>query len=200
MDYLAFISATFLISLSGCLAPGPMTAVTVNGGKESPHSGSFVALGHGLVEFPLVLFIYYGASSYLQGDLVKQTTGIIGSLFLFYMGYSMFRTFKEPVCSVKRSFSPLLNGIVLSGLNPYFIIWWLTIGTTFILKSIKHGFSALIIFYVVHWLVDFVWLYFLSALSHKGGNFFGHRFQRAVSLICSFLLIFYAVKLLIESL
>lgn len=199
MDYFSFISATFLVSLSGCLAPGPMTAVTVEGGKESPHSGSFVALGHALVEFPLVLVIYYGATAFLQGDLVKQVTGIVGSLFLLYMGYSMFISSRDPLCSAKRKFSPFLSGVVLSGLNPYFVIWWLTIGTTFIVKSINHGFFALLVFYVIHWLVDFAWLYFLSAVSYKGGTFFGHNFQRIITLVCSLLLIFYSVNLFIDS-
>lgn len=56
----AFLLEASLISLSGVMAPGPLTTVTVGKGSRSPHAGGLVAIGHGIVEFPLMIFIFYG--------------------------------------------------------------------------------------------------------------------------------------------
>jgi hypothetical protein len=37
---------------------------------------------------------------------------------------------------------------------------------------------------VVHWLCDLAWLWLLSAVSFKGGEMFGARFQTAALVIC----------------
>jgi len=57
-----FLLEAVLISLSGVMAPGPMTAAAVGMGSKSPHAGAFLAVGHGIVEFPLMVAILYGLS------------------------------------------------------------------------------------------------------------------------------------------
>ena len=48
-----FLFKAFVISLSGVLAPGPMTAAAVGHGVRSRHAGALMAVGHAVVEFPL---------------------------------------------------------------------------------------------------------------------------------------------------
>ena len=60
MPLLTFLLEAVLVSLSGVMAPGPITAVTIGKGSDSPHAGALVAVGHGIVEFPLMIAIFYG--------------------------------------------------------------------------------------------------------------------------------------------
>lgn len=60
MPLLTFLIGAVFISLTGVMAPGPVTAVTIGEGSKSPHAGAFVAIGHGIVEFPLMIAIFYG--------------------------------------------------------------------------------------------------------------------------------------------
>ena len=60
MPLVAFLLEAVLISLSGVMAPGPMTAAAVGAGSESPRAGALLAVGHGIVEFPLMVAILYG--------------------------------------------------------------------------------------------------------------------------------------------
>ena len=62
----AFLLQAVLISLSGVMAPGPLSAAIVGQGRRSPHAGALVALGHGIVEFPLMAVILIGFTAWLD--------------------------------------------------------------------------------------------------------------------------------------
>ncbi len=201
MPLLTFLFEAVLISLSGVLMPGPITAITVAKGSESPHSGAFIAAGHGVVEFPLMISIYYGFGYLLNLFYVKTVIAFVGGLFLLFMSYSMFRSITQvELRSGKYTHSPLIAGIVLSAGNPYFLIWWATLGAALILRSMNFGILGFLMFLLVHWLCDFAWCYFLSTLSFKGGKFFGKIFQKVVFALCGAGLLFFSGKFIISAL
>ena len=69
-----FLIETVIISLSGVMAPGALSAVTVAHGSSKSNAGLRVALGHGFVEIPLILLVYFGASNVIQSDLFQGFT------------------------------------------------------------------------------------------------------------------------------
>mgnify|MGYP000005727938 CR=1 FL=1 len=198
--FLAFLLEAVFISLSGVMAPGPMTAVTVGKGNESPHAGAMVAVGHGIVEFPLMLFIFLGLGELLNLPLVKAAIGFLGGLFLLMMGWTMLRDAKTArVGGSHYARSPLVAGILLSAGNPYFLVWWATVGATLILRSVRFGLWGFAIFALCHWSCDLVWCYFLSSLSFKGGQFFGQRLQQVVFATCGVLLLFFSGRFIVDA-
>ena len=195
MRLLVFLSEAVLISLSGVMAPGPITAVAVGKGNSSPHAGALVALGHGIVEFPLMMAILFGFDHLMSMFYVKLAIALLGGLLLLVMGVSMLRSTKQAELPASRDArSPLVAGILLTLGNPYFVMWWATVGATLISRSSGFGSAGFLAFAVVHWLCDFSWLYSLSALSFKGRRFLGKRFQALVSASCGLLLLFFGAK------
>jgi threonine/homoserine/homoserine lactone efflux protein len=185
MSFLVFLSGAVVISLSGVLAPGPVTAVTIGKGSLSPHSGAWIAIGHGIVEFPLMILLALGIGRVLTDPNVKIIFGILGGLFLLYMAVGLLRDAGRPaVAAASFAGSPLAAGIMLSLGNPYFFVWWATVGAALILQSWAFGLLGFLAFSAAHWLCDFLWGYFLSALSFTGGKFFGMWFQRVVFAVC----------------
>ena len=71
-------------------------------------------------------------------------------------------------------------GIILTGANPYFLVWWATVGLALTTQAVELGLLAFALFSVVHWLCDLVWLEALSLASHKGTELLGGRVQRIV--------------------
>ena len=196
----AFLLEAVLISLSGVMAPGPITAVTVSKGTKSPHAGAIIALGHGIVEIPLMILILYGFGEILKILYIKAIIGLLGGLFLLKMGLGLLQGIKQAkIDSSNDPRSPLMAGIILSLANPYFLIWWATIGSILIFRSITFGLLGFAIFMVLHWSCDFFWCYFLSALSFKGGQFFGKRLQQVLFLICGVFLLFFSSKFIYDA-
>jgi len=87
-NLLLFLLSVIAISLSGVMTPGPMFAVTIAKGKFDENAGLYIALGHGIIEIPLIVLIYFGFSQFFTYELVKKSIGFIGGIMLLYMGYS----------------------------------------------------------------------------------------------------------------
>lgn len=200
MPFYLFLSEAILISLSGVMAPGPITAVVVGKGNQSPHAGALVALGHGIVEIPLMVAVFFGVGSLLDAPYVRAGIGIAGGLFILWMGIGMLRSIRqEAVVQSQDSRSPILAGILFSVGNPYFLVWWVTVGAALILRSVEFGLVGFVAFALGHWLCDLLWDWFLSVVSFKGGQFFGNKFQQAVFLISGILLLFFGSRLMFDA-
>jgi len=195
MAFAVFLFQAIIISLSGVMAPGPITAATVGSGTKSPHAGAFVAFGHGIVEFPLMIFIFFGLGHVLGLEYVKTGIFFLGGGFLIFMGTDMLRSLKHIETGVMgKADGPFAAGILLSLGNAYFLVWWATVGATLISKAVAFGLIGFLVFAVVHWSCDFIWFYILSAVSYKGGNLLGVKFQKAVFGICGVFLLIFGVK------
>jgi len=183
------------------MAPGPITVVTIGKGSKNPHAGALVSLGHGIVEFPLIFLIFLGFDSLIDIPYVREIIGITGGVFLLWMSVDMLRGLK--IAEVKdkmEKHTPIVAGVLLSIGNPYFIIWWATIGAALIMRSADFGYFWFGVFAVIHWLCDFLWLYFLSIISYRGGVFFGKMFHRGIFLICGIFLFFLGGKFIFDAL
>ena len=191
MAFVAFILKAMFLSLSGVMAPGPITAVTVAHGNRSQSAGAFVAVGHGIVEFPLMILIFLGFEYFLKSPSVRSVIGFVGGAFLLFMAYGMFRSLKNMnVSSISNFKSPVAAGAVLSITSPYFLIWWATVGASLIIASQEFGLIGFAVFAVFHWMCDLVWFYFLSAVTFRSGKVFGNKFQIGIFAICGVFLIF----------
>ncbi len=200
MVFAAFILKAIFLSFSGVMAPGPLTAVTVAHGSRSQHAGVWIAIGHGIVEFPLMAVIYLGFEYVFTSPNAKAVIGLVGGFFLFFLAYSMFRSIAKADVKGAGAFrSPVAAGAILSIANPYFLIWWATVGASLIIAAVEFGAIGVIVFAIFHWLCDFVWCYFLSALSFRGGRFFGNKFQKIVFGVCGVFLIFMGGKFIVDA-
>jgi threonine/homoserine/homoserine lactone efflux protein len=122
---------------------------------------------------------------------------VLGGLFLFYLGFSMLKNLQEQEISGSvTASSPVVAGALLSLGNPYFLIWWATVGAGLIFRSTEFGLMGFAAFAICHWLCDLGWDTFLSVLSFRGGQFFGRQFQLIVFAITGGFLLFYSIKLL----
>jgi threonine/homoserine/homoserine lactone efflux protein len=201
LSILSFLLQTVFISFSGVLAPGPITAVTIGKGSKNPHAGALISLGHGIVEFPLIILIFLGFDSLIKIQYVRESISIAGGLFLLWMAIDILRSVKiDNIKEKTEKHKPITAGIFLSIGNPYFIIWWATLGAALIMRSAEFGLLWFAVFALVHWLCDFLWLYFLSIMSYKGGVFFGKKFQKGIFLICGVFLFFLGGKFIFDAL
>lgn len=185
-----FLTSVALISLSGVMMPGPVFAVTLDRGSRSQFAGIQVAVGHALIEIPLILLIYYGFAPFFQDALVQKVLYLLGGAVLVWMGVGMLRARGK---AIKKGGdlprNSILAGVTTTALNPLFILWWVTIGSMLIMKSLSFGLIGVVLFAVVHLLCDFGWLAFVSVMVHRTKSMWGGRVQRGLLIASSLLLI-----------
>lgn len=180
-----------MLSLSGVMAPGPVTAVALDRGKRAPYAGLFISLGHGIIEIPLMIVLYWGIGFIFEIPLIQKSIYLFGAVFLFLMSLQIIRSISSPIEKnpAARSSSNIRAGVLLSLANPHFFVWWATIGTALILRSFEYGVIFFIIFAAVHWGCDIIWLLFVSFFSYKTHRTFGKKFRIFLSIACFCLLI-----------
>jgi threonine/homoserine/homoserine lactone efflux protein len=198
---LAFFISTVAISLSGVMAPGPITAATLAAGVRSRHAGAMIALGHAAIEMPLILLLSTGIGGFLTSSTAQVGIGLAGGMVLMLMGVQLlFSLRKRSVGSanpVQRN--PLVIGVVLSVANPYFLVWWATVGLSLALQAVAFGVFMLALFAIVHWLCDLAWLEVLSLAGFTGSEVFGRRAQTVVTLVCGIVMVGFGAKFLYDA-
>ena len=181
------------------MMPGPMFAVTLAKSYKSPLAGTQIALGHAVIEVPLILLIYFGFAQFFENDIVRLVLSIVGGGMIIWLGISMFRARTEVVRKGKDlPYNSFTAGILTSVFNPFFLLWWATIGSMLIMRILDFGTIGLIIFIIVHWLCDLVWLSLVSVVIYRTHSLWGRKIQEWLFIACSLLLVGFGLWFLIS--
>jgi threonine/homoserine/homoserine lactone efflux protein len=184
-DFYLFLASVLLISLSGVLMPGPLFAVTLKKASKSKAAGALIAVGHGIVEFPLMFLIFFVLSLFEIPNVVQVVVGIVGGFLMIFMGLQAYRKRhmqEETIVELKKD--SVLAGIWTTAANAGFILWWLTLGTALILNAKLFGLLGFSVFAGVHWLVDFSWYTVVALLIFKSQHFWTPRARMGITLFC----------------
>jgi len=207
MDLLNFVVTVIVITISGALAPGPLFFVTVShGARSGAKSGLTFSIAHTLVEFTLVMLLACGLLTVANEPVVKLIIGVAGGIVLILFGVMQIRdAFKSKPNEVKPKETAtrnlLLIGLAFTGLNPFFIIWWLTIGANLILIALEFASLAGVLFmYVCHVWVDYAWLTSVAYFAKKGMNLVGLKWYRVITAVFGAVLIYFGLNFIISSL
>lgn len=196
VEIVALLASTFLVSLSGALMPGPVMTLTIAHAVNRGHlAGPLVSLGHGLVEGSLVVALAMGLSQVLQLPLVAGTIGFLGGLLLLYMGVGMIRapapaSLSSASPATVGGAGPVVAGMLASVANPYWVLWWATIGTDLLRRAYYHGALMIAAFFLVHFLVDLGWNSAVGSAVAAGRRLLTPRIYKAILGACgAFLLL-----------
>lgn len=195
MNFLFFLAQVLGISCSGAMQPGPVTATAIAMGARNRYAGIFIAIGHGIVEFPLIVVIILGMGKYFEIPKVKIVIGLAGGVFLLLMAIQSLLSLKAKLDNQSKVIKdkPITAGIILSAGNPYFLIWWATVGLALATQAKEWGIWAFAIFALAHWSVDLIWLQLLTWFSNKGSVLLGPKGMRIVLMICAAALFFFGL-------
>ena len=177
--------------------PGPLLTVTISeSSRRGFITGPLLIAGHALLELALVIALLLGLAPFFKLPAVFVFTALTGALILFWMAFNMFRSL--PTMSIsweeyktKRN-HPIVSGIIMSIANPYWIIWWATIGLGYILYSWQFGFWGIAVFFVGHTLADLAWYSLIAAAVSGGRHFLTDRLYRGLIAACAAFLVLFA--------
>lgn len=196
---LEFSFLVIVISASGVMAPGPLFAANIaHGLRDGAKSGIKMAIGHTIVELPLVILLGIGVFSLELFPEFRTIISVFGAITLFVFAALQIKTIfrnKEPTTNLKQG--PLVSGILLSALNPFFIIWWLTIGFKLISDAMLiWAFSGILILFILHIWMDFAWLGAISYLASKSSKILSNKNYKIIMIGLSVMLVYFGITFL----
>jgi threonine/homoserine/homoserine lactone efflux protein len=201
MDIIWFVVTVILVTASGALAPGPLFIATLtHGTRDGIRSGLLFAIAHTAVEFSLVMVFALGLNFFVDEPLVKQSIGVIGGIVLIGFGlYQIISAYANRSNyenkSPRSSRHLLFIGIAFSGLNPYFILWWFTVGAQLIIIALEFaGLLGVVFMYIAHVWMDYVWLCSVAWFAHKGVSFLTTGWYRIIIIVFGVILLYFGLS------
>ncbi len=196
MTLFVIFLTSFVTGFSGAASPGPLLTVTISESyKRGFWAGPFLVLGHGILESSLVVGLIFGLGTFLKQKLVFSAVGVFGGLILLWMGYGIIRDSlrKKIIFSTSVSTNPtahpVITGIVTSLSNPYWFLWWASIGMALLGQGFKWGVLGAGVFFVGHILSDLVWYSLVSFVVYSGTKILSDRIYQGILLACGAFLI-----------
>lgn len=180
MSWVEFLTMVMAISASGVMSPGPLTFATIAlGSTKGWKAGPSIGLGHFIIELPLIFLIAMGTTFISTPNLKWVSLG--GGIFMVIFGLLTMKDFRRIGHDGKVSKlpgHPVIVGFGLSSLNPYFLIWWATIGSSLVMIAIEMaGMLGVGVMFASHIWLDFLWLTVLAVLGSRGkklGKFYSY--------------------------
>lgn len=191
-DFYVFLASVAVISLSGVLLPGPLFAVTIEKAARRKTAGVLIALGHAVVEFPLMFLIFFFLSEIVIPWYAQAGIYLVGGLLMIYLGVQTYRNrIKADLKYAGSRQESFFAGIKTTAANAAFILWWLTIGTALILNAKIFGFIGFSIFAGLHWSCDFVWYTIVAFVIFKSHRFWTPLVHKVILFFCVSVLVFF---------
>jgi len=201
-ELVGFAIIVIVISASGVMSPGPLFAANIFYGlKGGAKAGLKMAYGHTVVELPLVILLGIGAFSLETIPEFRTYIAVIGAIGLFvFAGIQLKQIFKNSLDIIHEpKQGPFLAGIIFSALNPFFIIWWLTIGFKLISDAlIVWSFWGILIMFLLHIWMDYVWLSSTALVSSRISKILSNRSFKFLVIGLSVILIYFGITFLID--
>ncbi len=181
---LVFIFTTaLLIGFSGALMPGPLTAITMEHALRRGYPAApLITMGHGILEVAIIILLLVGLGDYLALPYVAGSIGLAGGLVLAWMGYGMISSAADAALLPDHSSgenrpagSTFWSGMIATATNPYWFLWWATIGAGYVAHSRKYGLPGMLSFFGGHILADFLWLSVLALVVITGKRWLTDR-------------------------
>lgn len=203
---------SLMVAFTGALMPGPMLTLVISSvAQKGFKTAVFIVIGHSMLELLIVSSFYLGILKYLDNALAVKIISVVGGAFLIYMAVSIIVSVARKKIKldldngkitqnlrVKGTLIITGKGILISLANPYWYVWWMTIGAAFMIKSVQHSFGGVGSFYTGHILADFIWYLFVGFLISKGRRFFNQKTYIGILLACSLFLLYLGIRFIAD--
>ena len=193
-DLLSMLLLGFVIGLTGALAPGPTLVATINASLAGNWTtGLKISLGHIVVETVIFLLIVLGLAAVAQPytDRDRRYRGYCPCCFRHHDDSWQPERIARRIAPAGTVTNPYMAGLLTSAANPYFWIWWLSVGSAMVIAGLEGGLVLAGVFMIGHWCADTGWYTFVSTGVSRGRTILSdHTYHRVMAACGIFLVLF----------
>ncbi len=186
-----------MVGLSGAMSPGPYLTVTITRTlRDGRLSAALMLVGHALLEGALLVGFAFGLQEFLKRPEVASGLALVGGAVLIWMGFGLMKGAATgaiaadlEVAEDSSRMGPVLHGVLVSLSNPYWTLWWATIGVTLAAKGLAIGPLGVVAFFLGHQLADWAWYGFVIIAVSSGRHMLSdHVYRWTIGVLAAFLL------------
>jgi len=191
-----FSGVTF--GLAAGFAPGPLLTLVISETlKYNSKEGIKIAFAPLISDFPIILISILILSYLNEFNLVLSIISIMGAVYLTFLGWENFKINQRELNTVYKQPQSFKKGIITNFLNPHPYIFWLTIGSPFILNtSIAYAATFILSLYLL--LIGSKVL--IAILTEKSKLFLQSRAYKYINKVLGLVLLAFAIHLIYTAL
>ncbi|MBN1459322.1 MAG: LysE family translocator, partial [Armatimonadetes bacterium] len=186
---------------SGAIVPGSLLAVVV---RETVRvgwaAGPVMMIGHGLLELVAIVLLITGLIRFARSPGARGVIGVVGAVVLLYLGYqTLLIPGEEGAQTVAAAAGDsggsvtwlrlIWLGALMSMANPYWWLWWATIGVAHVAWAVQRGRLGGATYFTGHVLSDVVWYSALSLALGAGRTLLSPAVMRGIYVACAVFLV-----------
>ena len=137
------------LGLAGGIAPGPLTVLVLTQTlRHGTWEGARVSLAPIITDGPLLILSATVATVLVEFDLIFGVIGVIGAVFLFWLGVESFQSRGVELDALEPPQGGVIKAILTNLLNPHPYIFWVAIGGPLIAQAWENSVGAVLAFLV----------------------------------------------------
>jgi threonine/homoserine/homoserine lactone efflux protein len=149
-----------------------------------------------------VIFLSIVEGLYVTMRQYSRTIALVGGLALIAFGILTVKGAGSATMEAREGkavANPYLAGMITSGANPYFWIWWLFEGSALVLSGLQIGLIMAAIFMIGHWGADFGWYLLVSTSLDRGRSILSEKNYRRILGLCGGFLVCFGLYYLVTA-
>lgn len=180
---------------------GPVFFALIQNSLENGFRHSvFMALGILLSDSIFVIITYFGVSFLIGNIAFKIILGYVGGMILIGIGWATLRkkVMKKPVSGnflIARKRKGFLKGLGLNGINPFVLLFWISVAG---LVHLKSSFDALdkVVFYLALMITVFSFDLFKAYMAQSLRHHLTSNLMLKMNRTVGILLVFFGIRML----
>lgn len=189
----------FLLGLGAAIPLGPINILIMNNALKDYKTGVAIGFGAMSADILYLSLTLMGFNKFLNHPLFLNITGVFGSFFLLYLAYGIYKSRANKSqqtmgkVQTKKILKIYAQGFILTLLNPYTVIFWFSIAGYVANKHLSAGYTLLGLVISIT-----LWTTMMPYFVHRSKHRISPKTSNYLSTISAFILLGFAISLLIH--
>lgn len=190
----------FWLGVGAAVPLGPINVMIMQEALKRYYSAVAIGLGAMSADLSYLSLILIGVMGFASNQFFILTIGVFGSLFLLYMAWSIFSVAKEPIKNdidikdiknKKSLFSYWLKGYLMTLLNPYTVLFWLSLSAYIGTKGLDPLLTIIGLLSAIS-----LWITLMPYAIHRSKHLISQKVAEILSIVSAFILLFFALSMI----
>ena len=190
----------FWLGVGAAVPLGPINVMIMQEALKRYYSAVAIGLGAMSADLSYLSLILIGVMGFVSNQFFILTIGVFGSLFLLYMAWSIFSVAKEPIKNdidikdiknKKSLFSYWLKGYLMTLLNPYTVLFWISLSAYIGTKGLDPLLTIIGLLSAIS-----LWITLMPYAIHRSKHLISQKVAEILSIVSAFILLFFALSMI----
>jgi threonine/homoserine/homoserine lactone efflux protein len=147
IESLKYLFTGSFFGLVAGISPGPLLALVISETiRHDRTAGMKIAVSPIITDLPVILLTLFVFSRFSQPDQVLNYISVAGGIYLLYLAYKTLAVKDFRTDGVERTDKSLVKGVIVNLLSPHPYLFWITVGSPYVIKASDVNIYAVIFF------------------------------------------------------